>query len=448
MSIKSAGKLTAWVLSLGCPKNRVDTEKILGSLGIPVKMATHMGRSELVLINTCAFIEPAARESIRAILDAIERIRTLKRRPLLAVAGCLPGRYGKDELASELPEVDLWLHPQEQEIWPAMIQKALTIKESNVPGRITPFDMSYAWLKIGEGCRHKCAFCTIPSIRGKLKSETADKIVGEAEFLLANGVRELVLVGQDVAAWGQDFNNGPGHINSSMASSKLPGLVDKLCNLPGLAWLRLLYLYPSEISDDLLRFMAATGRPLLPYLDIPFQHSHPDILKSMGRPFSENPYAIVEKISKYLPNAALRTTLITGYPGETEERFEHLCNFVREAKFENLGVFPYYAEDGTVAATLPQQVDPAVREERRQEIMAIQKEVSRNKLLEYCGTNMKVLVDSPRHDEWPGLYAGRVWFQAPEIDGITYVSGPGVKVGAMPECEIVDSHDYDLTALA
>ena len=393
---RASGSLPVWSLSLGCPKNRVDTEHLLGSLGMPVRSVEHMGRARLVFINTCGFIEPAVRESIRSVLDAVERLGRCKRRPLLAVAGCMVGRYGVRDLAADLPEVDLWLPTSELEHWPGMVREALG-----------------------------------------LPAAPAADLREEARGLLAGGVRELVLVAQDLTSWGSDFDT----------PQSLPRLLDELLPLDRLTWLRLLYLYPSGVTPELLRYMREAGPQLLPYFDIPLQHAHPEVLTRMGRPFAHDPRRVVDRVREALPGAALRTTFIVGYPGETEEHFQALCRFVEETRFRHLGVFAYQAEEGTPAAAMPDQVPVEVREERRAALMEIQAGISEQQLQEVVGRTMPVLVDAP-HDEWPGLHVGRVWFQAPEVDGITYVSGPGVAPGALVQGDIVESSTYDLTALA
>ncbi len=459
MKRKSPRALAVWPLSLGCPKNRVDSEHLLGSLGLPVRPVAHVGRARLVFINTCGFIEPAVRESVRAVAEAIEHISRLKNKPLLAVAGCLVGRYGARTLAEELPEVDLWLPTDALDSWPAMVRQALGIDGEDdadagpggsppaaggaaarlfAPGRLLSTGPSYAWLKVGEGCRHKCAFCAIPSIRGGLKSVPADVLLAEARALVDGGTRELALVAQDVTAWGTDLAHGGTIIH----------LLERLMRLDGLAWLRLLYLYPSGVTDDLLRFMAdAGGGPLLPYLDIPLQHAHPDVLSRMGRPFAGDPRRVIDRVRRRLPDAALRTTFITGFPGETDAHFRELCRFVEEARFLSVGVFAYQREEGTPAFSMPGQVPADVAESRRDELMALQKGISRELLAECEGRRLPVLVDSA-NPEWPGLHNGRVWFQAPEVDGQTYVSGPGVEPGRLITADIVEAADYDLTALA
>ncbi|MDR3362106.1 MAG: 30S ribosomal protein S12 methylthiotransferase RimO [Desulfovibrio sp.] len=433
--------VTVWTLSLGCPKNRVDSERLLGSLGVPVKSVTQMGRARLVFINTCGFIAPAVRESVRAVLEAIQRLSACKNKPLLAVAGCMVGRYGKEALAQDLPEVDIWLPVDAREQWPLMLAKALNLPGSpsseKGEGRLLSTGPSYAWLKIAEGCRHACAFCTIPSIRGPLRSVDAPALLAEARALLGQGVRELALVAQDVTDWGADMGR----------KRDLPRLLESLAQLDGLAWLRLLYLYPAGVTTELLRFIKNAGRPLLPYLDIPLQHAHPDVLARMGRPFAGNPRRVIDNVRSVLPEAALRTTFIVGYPGESERQFEHLCRFVEETRFRHVGVFTYEAEEGTRAAAYPEQIPDAVRRRRRATLMELQAGISEKHLAADVGCRLEVLVDAP-HPEWPGLHIGRVWHQAPEADGITYVSGPGVAPGALITCDVVENTEYDLTALA
>lgn len=440
---RHAAPLPVWTQSLGCPKNRVDTEHVLGSLGIPVKSVEHMGRARLVLINTCGFIAPAVSESIRAVLDAAGHIASCKRKPLLAVAGCMVGRYGVEELARELPEVDLWLPTADLPRWPAMIARALSLREAPAvgggawPGRLLSTGPAHAWLKVGEGCRHACAFCTIPSIRGPLSSAPVAALREEARGLLEQGVREINLVAQDLTSWGADLT----------PRARLQDLLAALLPLDGLAWLRLLYLYPSGVTPELLQFIRTAGPHLLHYFDIPLQHAHPDVLSRMGRPFAGDPRRVIDRVRDALPDAVLRTTFIVGYPGETEEQFEALCRFVEETRFHHVGVFAYQAESGTPAADMPDQVPDEIKERRRNTLMELQRDISEEHLAAAVGSRLPVLVERP-HDEWPGLHVGRVWFQMPDVDGITYVSGPGVRPGALVECDIEDNTAYDLTALA
>jgi tRNA-2-methylthio-N6-dimethylallyladenosine synthase/ribosomal protein S12 methylthiotransferase len=432
--------LKIYAVSLGCPKNRVDTERALGSLG-PVRMVKHPGRADLAFINTCGFILPAVEESVRAILDLVAGRERLKRRPLLAVAGCMVGRYGAKALAKDLPEVDLWLDNRELADWPAMLARALR-RAPAAPGRLLSTGPSYAWLKISDGCRHRCSFCTIPAIRGGLRSTPLRELVREARLLPAQGVRELVLAAQDVTDYGRDLG-GRGRRGG------LPALLEQLLRIEGLCRLRLLYLYPAGITPYFLDFMRehASEDGLLPYFDIPLQHAHPEILAKMGRPFARDPRRAVDAVRAKMPEAVLRTSLIAGFPGETEQHFAVLQAFVRELRFDHLGVFSYRAEEGTPAADMPGRLPEAIREERRARLMRLQAEISAEKLAPLVGRRMRVLVDAI-HPEWPGLHTGRIWKQAPEIDGVTYVSGPEVRPGAMVEAEITESGEYDLSALA
>lgn len=422
--------------SLGCSKTRVDTERLIGSLG-PVLTVDDPSDADLVFINTCAFIAPAVQESVQTVLEMADEISGMPggKRPFFAVAGCLPGRYGKDDLHAEIPEVDLWLHTDDIDSWPAAILEALHA-EGDVPrGRILSTGPSYAWLKIGEGCRHRCSFCAIPSIRGGYVSEDAAGLEAEAKSLLLGGVRELNLVAQDVTAWGTD------------TGKDLRFLLERLLPLEGLERLRLLYLYPAGMTDSLLSFLKEAGKPFVPYFDIPLQHAHPDVLRRMGRPFAGNPQEAIDKVRKYFPDAALRTTMMVGFPGETEEHFETLMDFVERNRFHHMGVFAYQAEEGTEAAVMPDQIDEDVKESRKDALMELQNGISEEIMEQYAGQRMDILVDAPS-DEWPGLHTGRAWFQAPDVDGVTYISGPGVEPGAVVEADIVETREYDLVALA
>ncbi len=297
---------------------------------------------------------------------------------------------------------------------------------------------SYAYLKIGEGCNHACRYCTIPRLRGRLSSGDDAHLVREARTLLDQGVKELVLVAQDLTAHGLD--------RQPPDPRGLQRLLEQLLPLPGLNWLRLLYLYPAGLSEELLGFLKAAGPPFLPYFDIPFQHVHPEVLERMGRPKSEEPERIIERVRRFFPEAALRTTFIVGYPGETEEQFQALCDFVVSQRLQHVGVFAYQPEDGTAAAKLKGRIPKPLQERRRATLLQLQREISGELLESLVGERMEVLVDTA-HEEWPGLHVGRVWLQAPEADGVTYVSGPGVRPGALVRADIMEAREYDLVAL-
>ena len=425
-----------YTISLGCPKNRVDTERMLGQVREVYQPAQELEDADLIVINTCAFIQPAVEESVQTILELAQTVQNLPHRPLLLVTGCLPARYGEKELARELPEVDIWLPLQEQDRFGACLAGHFDLFPSG-PSRLLTTAPGFAYLKISEGCEHRCAFCTIPAIRGPLRSESMTSLLAEARHLRDQGARELCLVAQDVTAFGRDAGQG---------KTALPRLLEGLCTMQGIDWVRLMYLYPTGLSQNLLTFMARAGPPLLPYIDVPLQHAHPDILAGMGRPFAQDPRRIVDRVKTCLPEACLRTSLIVGYPGETEHHFQSVLDFVQEVGFWHVGVFAFCSEEGTKAAKLPHQVPDQVKAERREELMRVQAEISRERMAGFTGQTHRVLLDQP-DPEWPTLFQGRSWFQAPEVDGLTYVSSQTAAPGDMVWAEVVDSMDYDLSAL-
>lgn len=424
-------------ISLGCPKNRVDSEWLLGVLGEDVTPVEEIQQADLVLINTCGFIAPAIEESVHTIVEAISDIEDAPKKPLLVVAGCLVGRFGKEALAEDLPEVDLWLTNKDLDAWPEMIAQALGVSVVVPPKRLLSTPPSYAYLKISEGCEHNCAFCTIPSIRGKLVSAPSESIVRDARFALDAGVKELVLIAQDVTNYGKDLGERHG----------LRGLLDKLLPLDGLERLRLMYLYPAGLDMELLQYLRDAGKPFVPYFDIPVQHAHSEVLSRMGRPFARNPMEVISRVRTVFPDAALRSTLIVGFPGETKAHFDELHRFIQDVRFTQLGVFEYQPEEGTPAATMPNQVPDEEKARRRNSIMEEQSLISEEIMEGYLGERLDVLVDEEQGD-WDGLYTGRAWFQAPEVDGVCYVSGTGVEAGTMVNAEVIETKTYDLVALA
>ncbi|MDO9463541.1 MAG: 30S ribosomal protein S12 methylthiotransferase RimO, partial [Deltaproteobacteria bacterium] len=297
--------------------------------------------------------------------------------------------------------------------------------------RTTPFYTAY--LKIAEGCGHHCSFCLIPRLRGKLRSRPVDSVFAEASQLAGGGVRELILVAQDTSAYGSDLKDGTG----------LTDLLKKLLIIPGLDWIRLLYLYPTAINDELLELMASEPR-ICPYLDIPIQHISPRILRLMRRPYDQDYiYALIENIRRKLPEAALRTSLIAGFPGETGEEFQELLQFVKEARFEHVGVFPYAAEDGTVAGRLPGQLPEKVKRERQKKILKAQQAISLAINRSRVGKIIPVLVEG-LSDETELLLKGRAVFQAPDIDGQVYIASGQTEIGRIVPVRITEAHPYDL----
>ena len=432
-------EIKVYAQSLGCPKNQVDTENILGGLGNFWSPATNPQEANLILLNTCAFIRPAVEESLETIFEIAQDIQNLNPRPLLVVTGCLVSRYGPG-LGREIPEADILVSLREQKDLPLKIRNHFGLPQDKVPDlarTLTASAGTHAYLKISEGCNNRCAFCTIPSIRGRLRSRPAQELLDEAACLVDGGVSELVLVSQNSTAYGLDLGYRRG----------LSKLAAGLARLQGLKWLRIMYLYPAGLDTNLLESLADLGPPFVPYFDVPLQHAHPDILRLMGRAFKQDPLRVIESIRKFFPDAAIRTTLITGYPGEEEKHFSTLLNFVRQARLQHLGVFPYYAEEGTRAARFAGQLPDEVKNERRRLIMREQRKISREYLEGYLERDLEILVEEP-HPEWTGLYTGRTWFQAPQVDGITYISGPDIKSGKMVTARIQNSLDYDLEALA
>ena len=441
MAQKPEKTVKVYTVSLGCPKNRVDTERLLGTLGPSMVPVESIIDADLALINTCGFIQPAVEESVNVILDAIrdieEESESRGRKPMLAVAGCLVSRYGQD-LKDEMPEVDIWLSTEEIELWPAMVADALaTPADADTPRRLST-GPGHAYLKISEGCSHNCRFCTIPSIRGAHKSWPVDFLINEAREL-ARQVPEIIIVGQDSTAYGSDLDS----------DDSLRQLVEGLSRIPSLQWLRIMYLYPAGLTNDLLAFLKGIGNPFLPYFDIPLQHAHPDVLSGMGRPFARDPEKVIDRVRKHFPDAALRTTFIVGYPGETDEHFQRLLDFVEKTRFHHLGVFPYWPEDGTPAAAMANQVPDEIKLQRRDALMKLQGDISEEILGMHLGETLQVLIEKPS-PEWPGLHVGRAWFQAPEVDGVTYVSAPPdieLVPGSIVEVEIEKTGRYDLSGL-
>lgn len=422
-------------VSLGCPKNRVDTEKLLASLvKFGAEVVLDPAEAEILLVNTCAFVREAVEESIDTILELAEEKRPDQR---LVVVGCLVSRY-REELLPELPEVDLFLGVEAYRsarwilegdrgaLWqptgPEITQRILT--ES-------PF---FAYLKVTEGCRHACSFCTIPRIRGPLRSVPEELLLSEAKSLLSAGVKELILVGQDVSAYGLD-----------RGKRALVPLVKRLLEeLEDLSWLRILYLHPEGLEEELLELMAQEPK-ICPYLDLPVQHASSRILKAMRRPYQpEDILRLLEKLRKEIPEIAVRTSVIVGFPGETEKDFLDLISFLKQAAFDHLGAFIFSPEEGTRAATFPQQLSEAEKRDRFEEIMLLQQEISAQRLSQRLGQETMVLVEG--FDEEGRAY-GHARFQAPEVDGLTLVKGE-VAPGDLVRVRLIEASTYDLVALA
>ncbi|MEW6595404.1 MAG: 30S ribosomal protein S12 methylthiotransferase RimO [Thermodesulfobacteriota bacterium] len=433
------------VTSLGCPKNLVDSEMMLGLLQEAGFTAVEEPEdADILLVNTCGFIQSAVEEGIDTIL-ALAELKEAQPEKVLVVAGCMVQRYGED-LARELPEVDLFIGTEgTQEIVPRLQQclagepVALALAtptflmDATLPRQLsTPSHRAY--LKVTEGCANRCAYCLIPSLRGGLRSRPLDDLLTEARSLAAAGVQELTLVAQDLTAYGHDL--GPGG----------PRLLDLLAGLlaaTDIPWLRLLYLYPVRVTEALLRFMAANPR-IVSYLDVPLQHVSSRMLKAMNRPYDHRQaQEVVRRIRRELPGAAIRTTLMVGFPGESEQDVEMLEAFLREFTLDHVGIFTYSNEEGCAAFGLPDQIEEEVKEERRERLMAVQREISLARNTLRVGTVETVLVEGVS-SETDLLLEGRLASQAPEIDGCVYISAGICNPGEMVPVRITEAHPYDL----
>lgn len=435
-------RLNIYLETLGCDSNTVDSEWVAGVLnrrGHTIVDRAH--DADVLLVNTCGFIEAAKKESIDAIFDQIAEKRPDQR---LFITGCLAQRYGS-ELAKLIPEAEAILGVNDYARLPEILEsdpeerKMFTGGHTEWTGegreRKRLSRPHTAALKIAEGCDHACSYCAIPSIRGSYRSRPIEMLVREAEQLAEGGCKELVLVAQDVTAYGSDWA-GSGHLVS---------LIEALAEIEQIAWIRLMYCYEHRIDDALIDLMAREPR-ICPYLDIPLQHASASVLRAMHR--VSTPASIketIKKLRKRIPHIALRTTLITGFPGETEEDFSTLLTFVQDMKFERLGVFTYSCEEGTPAAELTPQVPEHVRERRRDEIMALQQQISLKHNRKFVGRTLEVLIDE-RHDD--GTYEGRTVWDAPEVDNaVLFTCDRPLKAGDMVPVTVTDAFDYDLVGV-
>jgi len=434
------------MVSLGCPKNTVDSEIVLGSLTDKgYSVTSNEGDADVIIVNTCGFIDKAKEESIDAILEMAEYKRKGNCQKLV-VMGCLSQRY-KDELLKEIPEIDYLVGAGDFKSVAEMIESKNGIKKSKVREPVFDFNENTprilttprytAYVKIAEGCSNRCSFCIIPKIRGPFKSRNVDSIVREAEMLSDKGVKEINLISQDTTMFGTDIGLKNG----------LSVLLKKLVKIDGIRWIRLLYCYPTFLNDELIEIMKNEEK-ICKYIDLPLQHSHDDILKAMMRQEREGEIRdLIFRIRDAIPDIAIRTAFIVGFPGETERHFEHLLSFVKEMKFEHLGVFTYSPEEGTKAAEIPNHVLEDVKNKRKDTIMEIQKRLSLEKNKRFIGTTKDVLVEETTgSDEF--LISGRMQTQAPEIDGVVYIEKSEVRAGDILPVKITKAMEYDLVGEA
>jgi len=432
-----------YIETLGCPKNANDSEMAAGILEKEGHEITReLEQADVVIVNTCGFINDAKKESI----DRIFEMSDLKRRDgILVVSGCLSQRYGK-ELYQEMPEVDVFVGVNEYEKLPGILknrakgirvmeitQNEKEYKELKYRKRLSsPYTST---IKISEGCDNVCAYCVIPQIRGSYRSRTMEAILEEAEALANKGCRELIIIAQDITTYGIDLYN----------EYKLPGLLRELCKIVGIAWIRLMYCYEDKITDELIQVIKEEDK-ICNYLDIPLQHASDKILNGMNRR-STNASMIntIERLRKEIPDIHIRTTFITGFPGETNEEFEQLYEFVRAFRFNRLGVFTYSKEENTPAAGMKGQVRSDTKEKRKDAIMRLQLEISLEQNTNKIGDTFEVIVDEIDED---GSYIGRTRYDAPEIDNsVVFTSEKELKPGDLVMVKITDAFDYDLVGM-
>lgn len=446
MRVSSKKVPSVGFVSLGCPKALVDTEKLVTRLRVEgYEVASDYASADLVVVNTCAFIDAAVAESLDAIAEA------MKENGRVLVIGCLGGKKAVDGgnwLAERFPDLIGVVGPDQVDRAMDLIRKALPAKlqrnESlDTPAGIKLTPSHYAYLKISEGCSHKCTFCIIPDLRGPLVSRPIGDVMREAENLVDSGVRELLVISQDTAAYGLDVHYKTGFVGTRPVKTRFLELAEELSRLD--CWVRFHYVYPYPSVDAVLPLMAE-GR-ILPYLDVPFQHAHPRILKAMKRPASaERNLDRIRAWRAVCPDVAIRSTFIVGFPGETEEEFEYLLDFLREARLDRVGCFSYSPVQGAKANALPDPVPEDVKEERRRRFMQVQSEISADNLKRRVGHVETVLIDSGNNGK--GRAVGRSRYEAPDIDGLIYIdSDKPLYPGDLVRVRLTGSTEHDLTGV-
>ena len=432
---------TIGVISLGCDKNRVDTEKMLAVLGSD-KITQDQEEAQIIIVNSCAFLESSRKEAIETVFDVNELRKTGKLEKIV-LTGCMPQKFVAD-MFDEFKEVDVFLGTGDYEYLPEAIELAYKGKRVNFVGKAKEFKekkrvvttpLHYAYLKIADGCDNHCTYCLIPSIRGKYRSEKEEDLVAEAQSL--GDVKELILVAQDVTRYGEDI----------YGENKFAELLRKLSALDNIGSIRILYCYPDKLTDELIAEIKNNDK-IIKYLDIPLQHADPVVLKRMNRKGTGDGYLkLIAKLRKEIPDIAIRSTFIAGFPGETEEQFENLLEFIKKAKLTNAGFFAYSREEGTPAYRLPDQIDEKVKQSRVKKLYAAQKKVSEERNKSLVGKQIKVICDGVDYDKQS--FYGRAYFSAPEIDGKTYFTYDGeIKQGEYYNVKITKADAYDLYGAA
>lgn len=431
------------MISLGCPKNQVDAEHMLALMDAEGwEIVDYVDGCDAVIVNTCGFIDDAKKEAIENILDMVE----LKKEGVISkiiVTGCLAQRY-KDEIVKEIPEVDAVIGigangdiiKTVEEVMSGVdtIEKYPPQCELPLEGqRILTTPHYWAYLKIGEGCSNRCTYCTIPSIRGNMRSRSMENVIDEAKQLAESGVKELILIAQDTTSYGLDL----------YGELKLPELLNELCKIDSIEWIRLLYCYPDRITDELIETMKNQEK-VVNYIDLPLQHADDKILKAMNRRGDQALIRnVISKLRTEIPDVVIRTTFIVGFPGEGEEEFETLAEFVNEIEFDRLGVFTFSPQEGTPAFDMEDQVDEDIKTRRGEVIMQDQYSIMEEKNNEKIGKTYKVVVED--YDGYSDSYTGRTYMDAPEIDGLVkFTSHKDLDIGDFVDVEIFDVEDYDL----
>ncbi len=430
-------------ISLGCDKNLVDSERMLGFLsGRGYGFTDDEAEADIVVINTCCFINDAKQESIDTILEMAE-LRKSGKVKALVVTGCLAQRY-REEIQEEIPEVDMILGVSALDEIVSALDRFFEGKKENYYGspdrapladtrRILTTGGHYAYLKIAEGCDKHCTYCIIPKVRGRYRSIPMESLVKEAETLAAEGVKELVIVAQETTLYGMDL----------YGKKTLPELLRRLCRIDGLCWIRVLYCYPEEIDDELIRVMKEEPK-ICHYLDLPIQHGCDTILRRMGRQTTrEELTAVIGKLRREIPDICIRTTLITGFPGETQEEHEELLSFVDLMEFDRLGVFTYSQEEDTPAASMPDQIPEEVKETRREQLMELQQEIAYDAALAMNGRLVEAMIEGKVVKE--DVYVARTYKDAPNVDGFLFINTKReLMTGDFVKCRITGACEYDL----
>lgn len=431
------------MISLGCPKNQVDAEHMLALMDAEGwEIVDYVDGCDAVIVNTCGFIDDAKKEAIENILDMVE----LKKEGVISkiiVTGCLAQRY-KDEIVKEIPEVDAVIGIGANGDIIKTVEEVMSGVDTieNYPPqcdlplegqRILTTPHYWAYLKIGEGCSNRCTYCTIPSIRGNMRSRSMENVIDEAKQLAESGVKELILIAQDTTSYGLDL----------YGELKLPELLNELCKIDSIEWIRLLYCYPDRITDELIETMKSQEK-VVNYIDLPLQHADDKILKAMNRRGDQALIRnVISKLRTEIPDVVIRTTFIVGFPGEGEEEFETLAEFVNEIEFDRLGVFTFSPQEGTPAFDMEDQVDEDIKTRRGEVIMQDQYSIMEEKNNEKIGKTYKVVVED--YDGYSDSYTGRTYMDAPEIDGLVkFTSHKDLDIGDFVDVEIFDVEDYDL----